>query len=178
MQYCTTRRQRVNELTYQRHIHATLRHGNSFVMDDSYADFRQVDPLNTATRQLFLYFCIFIFIFLSWNFLSLLVHQYLMMFVNPLMPGDRFTHQWLGLSLINSSPPSAAYMHHWTGSALVQVMACHLFGTKPLPEPMLTYSQWTIFSEIWIQIYNFHSRKCIWKCHLCNGGHFVWWDIS
>ena len=41
------------------------------------------------------------------------------------------------VSGLNSSPPSAAYMRHWTGSAFVQVMACRLFGTKPLPEPML-----------------------------------------
>ena len=39
--------------------------------------------------------------------------------------------------LINSSPASAAYMRQWTGSALVQIMACRLFGTKPLSEPML-----------------------------------------
>ena len=32
-------------------------------------------------------------------------------------------------------------MGRWTGSALVQVMACRLFGTKPLPEPMLNYYQ-------------------------------------
>ena len=31
------------------------------------------------------------------------------------------------------------YMHQWTGSALVQVMAYRLFGTKPSPKPMLTY---------------------------------------
>ena len=31
---------------------------------------------------------------------------------------------------INSSPLSAAYMHQWTGSALVQIMACHLFGAN------------------------------------------------
>ena len=40
---------------------------------------------------------------------------------------------------INSSPPSDAYMCQWTGSTLVQIMACHLFGAKPLPEPTLTY---------------------------------------
>ena len=40
---------------------------------------------------------------------------------------------------LNSSPPSAAYMRKWTGSALVQVMACRLFGAKPLPEPMPVY---------------------------------------
>ena len=42
---------------------------------------------------------------------------------------------------VNSSPPSAAYMRPWTGSTLVQVMACRLFGAKPLPEPMLPYCQ-------------------------------------
>ena len=52
------------------------------------------------------------------------------------------THAALGMIYtFNSSPPSAAYMRQWTGSALVQVMACRLFGAKPLPEPMLTYRQ-------------------------------------
>ena len=32
--------------------------------------------------------------------------------------------------------PSAAYMHQWFRSALVQIMACHLFGAKPLSKPM------------------------------------------
>ena len=40
---------------------------------------------------------------------------------------------------VNSSPPSAAYMRQCIGSALVQIMACHLFGTKPLSKPMLGY---------------------------------------
>ena len=44
-------------------------------------------------------------------------------------------------SKFNSSSPSAAYMHQWTGSALVQIMACPLFGTKPLSKPMLGYCQ-------------------------------------
>ena len=38
---------------------------------------------------------------------------------------------------VNSSPPSAAYMRQWIGSALVQIMACRLYGAKPLSEPML-----------------------------------------
>ena len=42
---------------------------------------------------------------------------------------------------INWSPPSAAYMRQWIGSALVQIMACPLFGTKPLSKPMLVYCQ-------------------------------------
>ena len=36
---------------------------------------------------------------------------------------------------------NAAYMHQWTVSALAQVIACHLVGTKPFPEPMLAYGQ-------------------------------------
>ena len=44
----------------------------------------------------------------------------------------------------DSSPPNAANMCWWTGSAFVQVMASHLFGTKPLHGPMLNYSQWTL----------------------------------
>ena len=40
-----------------------------------------------------------------------------------------------------SSPPSVAYMRHWTESALVQIMACRLFGAKPLSKPMLGYCQ-------------------------------------
>ena len=40
---------------------------------------------------------------------------------------------------VNSFPSSVAYMCQWTGSALVQIMACHLFGAKPLPDPILTY---------------------------------------
>ena len=37
--------------------------------------------------------------------------------------------------------PGDAYMRYWTGSSLVHVMACRLFGAKPLPEPMMAYCQ-------------------------------------
>ena len=43
------------------------------------------------------------------------------------------------LVVLNSSPPSAAYVHQWTGSALVQITAYRLFGTKPLSKPLLWY---------------------------------------
>ena len=54
-----------------------------------------------------------------------------------------------GLTPINSYPPSAVYTRLWNGSALVQVMACRLFGAKPLLEPMLAYCQldsWELIS--------------------------------
>ena len=78
-------------------------------------------------------------------------------------------------------PPSGAYMHQWTGWALVQIMACRLFGTKPLPEPMMTYCQLDSWEQISVksesELYHFHSIKCIWKCCLpywwpfCPGGN-------
>ena len=37
---------------------------------------------------------------------------------------------------VSSSPLSAAYMRQWIGSALVQIMACCLFGAKPLSKPI------------------------------------------
>ena len=32
---------------------------------------------------------------------------------------------------VNPSPPSATYMRRWIAAALVQIMACRLFGAKP-----------------------------------------------
>ena len=46
-----------------------------------------------------------------------------------------------GLLRINPSLPSAAYMRQLIGSVLVQIMACRLFGAKPLSTPMLGYCQ-------------------------------------
>ena len=43
----------------------------------------------------------------------------------------------LSTTNVNSSPPNAAYMCQWIGYALIQIMACHLFGSKPLYKPML-----------------------------------------
>ena len=42
---------------------------------------------------------------------------------------------------INSFPHSAAYMRQWIGSALVQIMACRLFGAEPLSKHSLGYCQ-------------------------------------
>ena len=80
-------------------------------------------------------------------------------------------------SCFNSSTPSAAYMCRWTESALVQVMACRLFGAKPLPEPMFTFCQLDHQEHTSVKFESkyktFNSRKCIWKCRLRNCGHLV-----
>ena len=44
-----------------------------------------------------------------------------------------------GLVASDKSFPQLAFMRHWIGSSLVHVMACRLFGAKPLPEPMMAY---------------------------------------
>ena len=55
----------------------------------------------------------------------------------------------LGLEeLINSSPSSAAYMRQRIGSALVQIMACRLFGAKLLTKPMPGYCQFDPWGQI------------------------------
>ena len=41
--------------------------------------------------------------------------------------------------LVSSLRPRDAYMRHQTKPSLVQIMACRLFGAKPLSEPMLWY---------------------------------------
>ena len=73
--------------------------------------------------------------------------------------------------------PSAAYMHQWIRSALVQIKACRLFGTKPLSKPVLGYYQLDPWEQTSVKYYSkyktFHSRKCICKYHLRNGGHFA-----
>ena len=57
------------------------------------------------------------------------------------------------------------HMRQWTGSALFQVMACRLFGAKPLPEPMLVYCQLDSWEKNSVKLesefYHVHSRKCI-----------------
>ena len=48
---------------------------------------------------------------------------------------------------IFSCDPSAVYLRQWIGSTLVQIMACRLFGTKPLSKPMLGYSLLTSYEQ-------------------------------
>ena len=56
-------------------------------------------------------------------------------------------------------------------------MACRLFGAKPLPKSKLSYCQLDPWEQTSVKFESkcktFHSRKCIWKCRLRNGGHFV-----
>ena len=87
--------------------------------------------------------------------------------------GLKLTGRWSPIT-----PSSTAYMRPWIGSALVQIMACRLFGAKPLHEPMMGYYhigtiknklQWNFNpnTELFIQENVFESVVCQ------NGRHFV-----
>ena len=78
---------------------------------------------------------------------------------------------------------SAAYMRQWTRSALVQVMACRLFGAKPLPEPMLAYCQLDSWEQISVkfesEFYHFHLKHMHFEIVVCQiEGHFVQGEMS
>ena len=69
--------------------------------------------------------------------------------------------------LINSSPPSASYMRRWIRSALVQTMACRLFGAKPLSK-----IQNFPFTKMHLKISSAQWRPC------CPGGDKLYSLIS
>ena len=83
----------------------------------------------------------------------------------------------------NSSPPSAAYMGQLIGSVLVQIMACRLFGAKPLPAPMLVYClldpqekiQWNLNQNTKLFIRENAFEKNV-VCEMA--GHFVQREVS
>ena len=55
------------------------------------------------------------------------------------MAGDLYDPSIPAFFPINSLRQSDVYMHHQPRPSLVQIMACHLAGAKPLSEPMLVY---------------------------------------
>ena len=61
-------------------------------------------------------------------------------------------------------------------------MACRLFGTKPLPEPMLAYCQLDSWEHILVKL-NLNSiifiqENTIENVVCQNGGHFVQGEMS
>ena len=79
---------------------------------------------------------------------------------------------------LNSPPPIAAYMRHWIGSALFQIMACPLFGAKPLSKPVLFYcrlfpqEQTSMKFELKYKNFFIHENA-FEKRHQRNGEYFV-----
>ena len=73
--------------------------------------------------------------------------------------------------------PSAAYMRQCTWLSLVQVVACRLFGAKPLPEPMLLICQLDPWEQVSVKLefefYPFHTEYAFDNV-VYLGGLFVW----
>ena len=69
--------------------------------------------------------------------------------------------------MINSLRPSDAYKRQYNIPTLVQIMACGLFGAKPLSEPMLPYCQLHpkehISMKFYLKFIHSNWRKCPWK---------------
>ena len=103
--------------------------------------------------EMFFYNSISMCILLWWHLSKQIKYQYL--FINSLRLNDM-------------------YMHHWTRPSLVQIMACHLFGAKPLYAPVPVYIfKWTpTNSEILIKM-NISSLN---KIHL-KISSLKWWPF-
>ena len=67
---------------------------------------------------------------------------------------------------INSLRPSDAYMRQYNIPALLQIMACRLFGAKPLSEPMLPYCQLDPKEHILVKFYSKLKIFLFTKIHL------------
>ena len=71
-------------------------------------------------------------------------------------------------------------MRQWIGSTSVQIMACSLYASSHYINQCWVIVNWTLRNKLqwnFDQKYEiFHSRKCIWKYRLQNGGHFVGGD--
>ena len=84
---------------------------------------------------------------------------------------------WWWIKIINSSPPSAVNMRQRIGSALVQIMACHLFGAKPLCKPVLGYCQLDLplFAKL-LDRMSSYTKSLFWKLQVMDQAHehFSW----
>ena len=94
----------------------------------------------------------------------------------------------LECSPFDSSPTSAPCNRPWIGSALVQLMACRLFGAKLLSKPMLVIVNWNLSTKPQWNLYAKRRPSCpggdeltIYKyhnqCSCFNQLIQKWWKI-
>ena len=81
-------------------------------------------------------------------------------------------------SLINSLRPCDAYMRWQPRPSLVQVMACCLFGTKPLSEPMLAHCQLDHLERTSVKFYqnsNIFIQEYAFENVVCKNADILFW---
>ena len=66
---------------------------------------------------------------------------------------------------LNLVRPSDAHMDQWTKLSLFKIIACRLFGAKPLSEPVLTYYQLHpkeyISMKFYLKCKTFHKKTIV-----------------
>ena len=84
--------------------------------------------------------------------------------------------------IVNPSPSFVAYMRQLFRSALVQIMACRLFGAKLLSKPMLGYCQLDPWEQTSVKFESkyktFVGENTIENVVCQNGSHFVQGGMS
>ena len=110
---------------------------------------------------------------------------WLLMTLRHKKPGHQKQWCWPSLHSNNSAINSSPLVPHicisepdqpWSVNCLPPIQRQAITRTNA---HLLSIGPWgTNFSEIRIKIQNFSLRKCIWKCCLWNGGHFVPGEMS
>ena len=94
------------------------------------------------------------------------------------------------LQCVNTLWPGGARCYG-SRSTLLQVMACHLFKAKPLPEPVLTYCQLGTCRQtsvrlkikikyqykILVLVLNLKSTECLRETRLTQYTLDIWWSL-
>ena len=70
---------------------------------------------------------------------------------------------------LNQWKTCVASTRRWNRSLFYQIMACLLFGVKPLPSPMITYSQF----DPWQNLVKLKSKWDEWSCHVICTWHLM-----
>ena len=77
-------------------------------------------------------------------------------------------------NILKTHLPLVPHMRQWIGWALVQIMACRLFGVNPLSKPMLGIVSWAHIHWNLIRNSKYFIGGNAFENVVCeNGGHFV-----
>ena len=82
---------------------------------------------------------------------------------------------WFSLFNFNPSSPSVAYKHQWNGSSLIYIMACCLFGARPVSKAMLTSHQFNLKDQTSMKNLPIFFDKIVLPSSICNFAAILSW---